>query len=66
VNYAYKAGLPPGNTAQYLSIGKIYSMENVSIVSATEIGPNAGGLLEYVITNPQIQVFVQELLYLVK
>jgi hypothetical protein len=66
VDYAYKAGLPSGNTAQYLSIGKIYTMENVSIVSATEIGPNAGGLLEYAMTNPQIQVFVQEVQYLFK
>jgi hypothetical protein len=64
-NYASSAGLPPGNTGQYLTIGQITSMEGVTITQASRILTNPGGLLEYVISNPQVQVFGSIVEYLV-
>ena len=65
VDYANQAGLPPQNFGQYMSVGTIYSMEDISIVSASPIGQNLGGLLEYVINNPQVQVIIQETQYVI-
>ena len=64
-NYASRAGLPPGNSGQYLSEGIMYSLDGVRITNASQILTNPGGLLEYFIENPQIQVFVQEVQYLI-
>jgi hypothetical protein len=65
-NYAGQAGLPPGNTAQNLTVGAINSMTNVTITNASPILSNPGGLLEYFIENPQVQVIVQEIQSLIK
>jgi hypothetical protein len=64
-NYANQAGLPLQNFGQYLSVGTVYSMDGIQIVTASPIGNNVGGLLEYVIANPQVQVVVQEVQYLI-
>jgi hypothetical protein len=66
IGYAGAAGLPPGNTAQGFTIGIIYSMEDVTITTASRILSNPGGLLEYYMTNPQVQVIVQEVQYWIK
>jgi hypothetical protein len=66
-DYAAQAGLPPGNSGQYLSVGTVYSMDGIQITNASRILTNPGGLLEYYFqdrTLVQIQVIIQEILYL--
>jgi RHS repeat-associated protein len=59
-NYAQRAGLPPNNSGAYLTIGRLHSMEGVTINSAPGIGLNPGGLMQYIITDPDTTVVVQQ------
>jgi hypothetical protein len=66
--YAAAAGLPayPLNSAQYLSIGTISSLRDMTITAATEIGTNPGGLIEYLYSPgaSQLNVILQDVIYL--
>lgn len=67
LDYAAQAGLPPGNSGQYLSVGTIYNMDNIQITDASKILTNPGGLLEYYFLDKnmvQLQVIIQEILFL--
>jgi RHS repeat-associated protein len=57
-NYANAAGLPPGNTAQWLTTGTINSMTGVTTGQAPGIGGNLGGIFEIVIPTSICQVSV--------
>jgi len=57
-NYANAAGLPPGNSGQFMITGTINNMTGVTTGTASGIGEMAGGLPEVVIPNAACQVTV--------
>jgi len=57
-NYPGAAGLPPGNTGQFVSTGVITNPAGITVGPAAPIGSNPGGMPQFVIPNPQAQVQV--------
>jgi hypothetical protein len=57
-NYASAAGLPPGNTGQFMAIGNLVNMTSVKSGIAAPIGGNLGGLPEVYIPYAVTQVIL--------
>ncbi len=57
-DYANEAGLPPGNSGQFMITGTINDMTGVTTGTATSVGPMEGGLPEVIIPNSACQVTV--------
>jgi hypothetical protein len=55
-NFANAAGLPPGNTGEFVTQGNLINTLGVEARPALPIGENAGGLPEYTIPYPEWQV----------
>jgi hypothetical protein len=57
-NYPSVAGLPLGNTGQWIVQGVINNMMSITTGTATQIGNNAGGMFQVVIPYASWQVTV--------
>jgi RHS repeat-associated protein len=61
-NPRFSLGLPPENTARFLSIGTLLNETGVQQQSATRIGSNLGGAPELVVPNPAVQINVHNII----
>jgi hypothetical protein len=50
------AGLPAGNSGQFVSVGRLVSTEGVQARSALSLEGTVGGLDELLIPNAQVQI----------
>jgi RHS repeat-associated protein len=57
-NYANAAGLPPGNTGQFIVQGVLNDMTGVEVSEAPGIGTNLGGLRQVFVPRPACQITV--------
>jgi RHS repeat-associated protein len=57
-NYPNAAGLPSGNTAEFMVTGILNDLTGVTTTTATRIGNNLGGLPEVIVPNSACQITV--------
>ena len=58
-DYAAKAGLPQGNTAEYVAEGTITDMTDVKVTTAAPGAQGPGGIPEVVIPNAKAKAKIE-------